>query len=62
MKRGGWLGMELVDGLGLTVRVAIRMRELGSSLLLASSSLRKGCSEGMGWGGMTAWRSLVSSE
>lgn len=54
--------MGLVDGLGLTVRVAMKTRELGSSLLLASSSFKKGCSEGMGWGGLMAWRSRVSSE
>ena len=64
MKRGGWLGLvgEVVDGSGLTGRVAMRMRESGSSLLVASWSWRKGSSEMRGRGGLMAWRSRVSSE
>ena len=60
MKRGGWLGLglqfefDVVDGLGLTVRVVTMICESGFSFLAASSSERKGCSEEMGWGGLMA--------
>ena len=58
MKRGGWLELVgAVEGVGISVRMAITML---SSLLPASSSVRKGSSDGFARGGRMTCFSRVS--